>query len=1069
MSEVTKQFSCFNLIMTIRAIGFATGVFLLTLAGVMQSSAQNADKPLVVPFFPVSPFAEYGPDGERTGFLIELARLIGEEIGVPIAYLDVESSREFVEAQISGEAEMVAGIVRLPPLVATNVFSTPVATEQLRLSVLVERTEEFEAGPINGMRVGIVPPALGSEQQEFLARNMAIEFETPEAAFISLLIGNVDALLIPEPVTYSIARRAREDGRIHFVGEPIREIERVVAIHESRADLLDPINAAIARIEADGRLPALRSQYNIVVPPPPPETLIIGFSEFPPYKMIGADGEPTGFSVEILRNVVERAGLDAEFKQISQEEWVRGPVAGEIDMLTLTPIDADRQQRMDFTLPTLEAAISIFTRAGQAGGIRDLDDLAGQAVGVVADNLTEVLANANGGLEVVSFERQSELLDALVDGQVSAALFNSENFLAMAASEGVDEKIAEVRPPFHVTRAAPALRFGLGEVREKLNAVISGYLVSSEYAALRVKYFSEPVFWTQGRITGLAVGTASLLALILGGSLFLRRRNLRYMQAEREQKASEVLAIRDELETIFNAATSGIVALDPAGLIVRINNRARHMLGGTSEPVPFAWPENIKFLDIEAMKPLDASADPIRRALSGNQLMSETHLMRHPTSGEDGRYVRVDNARVENEDAGIHSVLVIDDVSNEERNRQVVERKSRLDALGQLTGGIAHDFNNLLASLLYAVDLARNATDLDKREMYLETAASSVQRGRALTARLLAFARRQPGLATVRKTSVVFDEFEKLIRPMLEAQIEISLVIDEPDLHHYCDQTQLETALMNLVLNSRDAILRSGKGSRINIRARAVRSPNQELDGMQQGPEVQTEQGAELKEEPLDGSTFRYVEVSVSDNGPGMDEDTLARCTDPFFTTKGTNSGTGLGLAMVYGFVRQADGDLRVYSEPDIGTTVQMTLPRGTQLGAREAPMPVDVIEHGSGEIILVVEDELQLLVMITDVLEQLGYVVVSAKSGQDALDLVEAGERFDLLLTDVVMPGKVGGFDLARRVREIRPDMAVIYTSGYTGFTASEMGEIQAPLLQKPAPPAELADAIRHALAKSE
>ncbi len=525
------------------------------------------------------------------------------------------------------------------------------------------------------------------------------------------------------------------------------------------------------------------------------------------------------------------------------------------------------------------------------------------------------------------------------------------------------------------------------------------------------------------------------------------------------QKVQEERAAEDRyvLETIFDAATSGIVALDEAGRILRINNSARHMLGGISDPVPFAWPEAIHFLEAETFTPLDASADPIRRALSGHVLKGETHLMRHVQSGEDRRYVRVASTEIKDDASGIRVVLVIDDVSNEERNRQVVERKSRLDALGQLTGGIAHDFNNLLASQLYAVDLARKATDPAKRDTYLQTAASSIQRGRTLTSRLLAFARRQPGLASVRRTADVFIEFERLVRPMIEEKIDVVFAVEDADLLHFCDQTQLETAMMNLVLNSRDAILRAGTGSRIDIRARAVRSANRELDRKQTS--------AESGSEPEGGGTYRYVEISVADNGPGMDAETLSRCTDPFFTTKDTNSGTGLGLAMVYGFVRQADGDLRIYSEENVGTSIQMTLPHGTALGAREERMPVDAIVPGQGETLLVAEDEPTLTLMMTDVLKDLGYQVLSANSGQQALELVDAGHHFDLLLTDVVMPGRIGGFELARRVRERKPDVPVIYISGYTGFTSSEMGDVQAPLLQKPATPSELAEAIQKVL----
>ncbi|MEM6304250.1 MAG: ATP-binding protein [Pseudomonadota bacterium] len=527
-------------------------------------------------------------------------------------------------------------------------------------------------------------------------------------------------------------------------------------------------------------------------------------------------------------------------------------------------------------------------------------------------------------------------------------------------------------------------------------------------------------------------------------------------------KAREIDAeeLSEEYRTVFNAATSGIVALSSTGQITRVNNQARHLLGGVSDEVPFDWPESVRFLEAESMKPLDASADPVRRARSGHLLRNETHLMRRVQEGDDTRYVRVTSVSLEGGSDATQTVLVIDDVSNEERNRQVVERKTRLDALGQLTGGIAHDFNNLLASQIYAIDLARRAGDAEKRDRYLRAVENSINRGRSLTAQLLAFAKKQPALASVKQTSLVFKEFGALVKPMLEASIEVKIGEVDPELRHFCDQTQLETALMNLVLNSRDAILRTGRGNRIDIQARAVRSSTRELDARQTADETQ---------ETLLGDTFRYVEIRVADNGPGMDAETLARCTDPFFTTKDTNSGTGLGLAIVYGFMRQADGDLRIYSEEGIGTTVQLTLPRGTEEGARESALPPDTLMEGNGETLLLVEDEYQLQMVMADVLRDLNYVVITAASGSEALRIAERGDHFDLLLTDVVMPGTVGGFELARELRRVRPRLPVIYMSGYTGFTAAEMGTVQAPLLQKPAPPAELAEAVSFALSQGK
>lgn len=190
------------------------------------------------------------------------------------------------------------------------------------------------------------------------------------------------------------------------------------------------------------------------------------------------------------------------------------------------------------------------------------------------------------------------------------------------------------------------------------------------------------------------------------------------ISAQKRNEAA-IAAARDEIETIFNAASSGIIALDAQGRIVRINARGRGLLGGVTAPVPMPWPEDARFLDHETMQPLVASADPLQRALSGHDLRGETHLMRATTQDEEARYVRVSNARPGQDLHAIHTVFVVDDVSNEERNRQVIERKGRLDALGQLTGGIAHDFNNLLAALLYSVDLAAKAESPDQRATYL--------------------------------------------------------------------------------------------------------------------------------------------------------------------------------------------------------------------------------------------------------------------------------------------------------------------------------------------------------------
>ncbi|WP_436397658.1 transporter substrate-binding domain-containing protein [Roseobacter sp. S98] len=1009
-------------------------------------SQENDTAPLVVPFLQIPPFSYRDSDGERAGFFVSFARQISAEIGVPIEYLDVPDSNAFTQAQISGESQLIPGILQLAPIAATSVFSDVVAVDQLRPAVRADSTELVKLGVLTNRRVGIVPPAMGS-QHPVLEQNTAIPFATPQGALMELLAGRVDAVLAPSAAIQELARDAGFDGQIRFIGEPLLEATRHIALHESRAELLEPINDAIARMEADGRLETLRQRYNIEVPTSPPDVLSVAVAHFPPHLILDDDGTVSGFIPDAVRELAERASLEIEFVTTPQSAYVEGPAGTGTDLVAGLVDTPDRRELMDFSLPVRQVVVEAVFTGDDAPSVSAVSDLQDLKVGVLAGSIVETVAQGPGTLDIVPFENNAALLNALLGGSIDAAMAVAGALESEGGTTAADTlRAAEVAK----VNTAIALRFGLGSIREKLDVVIPGFLVSQRYNELRETYYGQPVFWTRTRvIAAFAAGTAGML-LVVGAAVF---HNMRV----RVRAAAEMSSVRRELETIFNAATSGIVALSADGQILRINNRARHFLGGISGEPPFAWPESIKFLEAETMTPLDNSADPIQRALSGHNLHNQTHLLRRFHAIEAQRYVRVDNASLDDPESGIRTVLVIDDVSEQERNRQVVERKSRLDALGQLTGGIAHDFNNLLASQLYSVSLARKAKDPEKRDKYLEVTENSINRGRSLTSRLLAFAKKQPGLSSVRKTADVIDDFEKLIRPMLEEKIEISFELEDDQLRHFCDQTQLETALMNLVLNSRDAILRGAKGNRIEIRARPVRAPNPDLEARQSGS----------IEGPANtpGASFRYVEFSVTDNGPGMDEETKSRCTDPFFTTKNSNSGTGLGLAMVYGFVRHSEGDLRIYSELGVGTTVKLTLPRGAEDGLRERPMPEAAIERGRGQTIFVVEDEPQLLMLLSDTLEDLGYNVISASSGAKAMRMVEAGVVFDLLLTDIVMPDSIGGFELARRVRQVYSEIPVVYMSGYTGFTASEMGEVQAPLLQKPAPPIELAKAIQTAM----
>ena len=498
--------------------------------------AQEArNDPLVVSFVPIPPFAEFDANGARTGFLIELARMIGSEIGVPIELLDVANSKEFVEAQVSGRTQMIAGVARLPALEDTNVFSAPLATELLRFATLEDRAHEFSGGAVLGKRVGVVPPAIGSETL-FLA-NEFIEFQTPEAAVMGLLMGNVDALLMPEPTVYSIARKSRVDGRLTFAGAPLRQFERFIALHESRADLLEPINRALDRMRKDGRLDDLLFRHSVVIPQQAPQVLKVGVFNLPPHMMLGPDGRATGFAVEAMRDIAELADLDLNFVPIDARDFLPGPTH---DILPILSVTKQRRDAIDFAFPIESSQFSIFLRSEDPLTVEGLFDLDLRRTAVLNQSLEMEFAEASGVENLVVYDRDSQagdFLEDLLGGRIDAVLFETATLRKTADEQGVAGEITEVIPPFLSSERAPALRLGLGGVREQLNAVIPGYLLSDRYAELRQTYFGKPEFWTETRIYG-ALGGAAVLTVLMLAYLFLQNQWQR--QAVLEQKQREL-------------------------------------------------------------------------------------------------------------------------------------------------------------------------------------------------------------------------------------------------------------------------------------------------------------------------------------------------------------------------------------------------------------------------------------------------------------------------------------------------------------------------------------------------
>jgi signal transduction histidine kinase len=380
---------------------------------------------------------------------------------------------------------------------------------------------------------------------------------------------------------------------------------------------------------------------------------------------------------------------------------------------------------------------------------------------------------------------------------------------------------------------------------------------------------------------------------------------------------------------------------------------------------------------------------------------------------------------------------------SEEKLRQ----SQKMEAVGQLTGGLAHDFNNLLLVIIGNLDqlLDTRKNDAAVREL-AHPAQEAAQRGADLTRSLLAFARRQPLRPRRIAVNDLVSGIAKLLSRTLGERIEVSLDLSDEVWPVVVDPAQLEAALTNLATNARDAMPRGGRLT--------IVTANRHLDD---------DYGSQYAEV----AAGDYAMIEVSDTGTGMTRDVVAQIFDPFFTTKGRGEGTGLGLSMVFGFMKQSGGHVNVYSEPGVGTTFRLYLPRDQQLADHDPRPAADTIAPGGGQMVLVVEDNPALRRVVVLQLTTLGYRVQETDSAAAALAILEGGARVDLLFADVVMPGKLDGYDLARIVLDRWPSIKVVLTSGFPGTSIDRDPVAKVPLLNKPYRRDDLARVLRSALSR--
>jgi PAS domain S-box-containing protein len=499
------------------------------------------------------------------------------------------------------------------------------------------------------------------------------------------------------------------------------------------------------------------------------------------------------------------------------------------------------------------------------------------------------------------------------------------------------------------------------------------------------------------------------------------------------------------LQSTFHSMAEAVLVIDAEGNVLLSNPAAERMLlHHTGMNL-----RNLRALsDVfhgDGVTPLKADELPSVRVLRGEKFEDMEMIVR-PHSGNPPRHLMVSGRPMLDGHGDISgAVLVYHDATMSRETERQLYQSQKLDAIGKLTGGVAHDFNNMLTVISgnteTLVASLKGQPELQRVARLIDEAA---ERCAELIQHLLAFARRQPLQPRNVEINAAIADIAKLLRPTLGEQIEIETVLEQGPMTAHIDPSRLTNAVLNMAINARDAMPNGGK---LLLETHRV---------------VLDEAYAQAHADVVAGP---YVMLAVSDTGTGMSPDTQQKAFEPFFTTKEVGKGSGLGLSMVYGFVKQSGGHIKIYSEEGHGTTIKLYLPPGDGMADVAATTAPQV--EGGAETIFVVEDDSLVRTFVTAQLQSLGYKTIAAPDGKTALELIAAGQPFDLLFTDVVIPGGMSGRDLADEVARLRPGVKVLYTSGYTDNAIVHHGKLDdgVLLLTKPYRRNQLAEMIRKAL----
>ena len=772
--------------------------------------------------------------------------------------------------------------------------------------------------------------------------------------------------------------------------------------------------------------------------------------DYPPYALVDSEGNADGFSVDVIKAVAKTLNIEIEFK-VGPWNQVKGMLErGEIDMLPLVAYSTERAKKFDFSSPYIISHAVAFIRKGSSD-ISSIEGLRGkEVIAMRSDSTHDLIRNSGITDKITLTNTMGDALKLLASGSHDFVIAPKLTGLMLLKDLGIDN-VVSFGPNLEAYGKgyAFAVKNGDSDLLEHLNNGLALIKASGEFDRIYNKWFGhidpKPLI-SEGLKKALMVA-GSLIAILLLLFLFWNV-SLRKTVSERTKELDYEKRMAQKYLQVLKAL---VVVLDREGIVTLANNNMCKALGWENkEIVGENWFEN--FLPVDAREAsreaflslMDQQAPPV-------EFFENNILHRDGTE----RLVAWHNTIVEDDDGNIIGTLSsgedVTDIRKSEAKMKVLEESfyqaQKMEALGTLVGGIAHDFNNMLAGMtgnLYLIKkkIKENPELVEKVNRVEQLAYRAAE----MIQQLLTFARK--GHIEMRPLPLTsfLKETLKLLRTSIPENITLDYKVSSELLFINGDATQLHQAVMNLVSNARDALENSSKPCII------VKLERFEADSRFIVKHPYFTKGP-------------YGHLSVEDNGEGIPEENIEHLFDPFFTTKEQGKGTGLGLAMVFGAIKSHNGYIEVKSNIDAGTCFHIYLPL---LHESDVSLPPSVEEStilkGNGEIILLVDDDVHILESGRQVLESLGYQVLEASNGLEAIDMFYDNlDKISLIIMDVVMP-ELGGVESVHRIREDHPDVKVIFSTGYDkeGALPAELLSDKVSVLSKPYNINEIASAIR-------